>query len=171
MANKAPDGSSKTLVEPLTRREQEILELIVEDLTNSQIAEKLFLAPNSVKWYVKQIYAKLDVSERAQVAVRALELGLVHKETQTTQTKHNLPFAVTPFIGRQSQVAQIKRMVFDPDCRLITLTGAGGVEKPGWRSKQRKKSSHRSRMASGWSSWLRSMIPIWLSRPWRRCWG
>jgi predicted ATPase/DNA-binding CsgD family transcriptional regulator len=124
------DGSlNKPLVEPLTRREQEILQLLIENLSNNQIAEKLTLAPSSVKWYVKQIYAKLEVNERYQVADRARELGLVSTNEKSSAPKNNLPSSMTPFIGRQDQIGQVGRMVTDPKCRLITLTGAGGVGK------------------------------------------
>jgi len=120
---------SETLVEPLTPRELDVLQLMASGLTNSQIATKLILAPSSIKWYVKQIYAKLDVSDRAQVAARARELGLLHNEEPSVPPKHNLPVEATSFIGRQEQVNQVRHMMTDPECRLITLTGAGGVGK------------------------------------------
>jgi predicted ATPase/DNA-binding CsgD family transcriptional regulator len=123
------DFIKKSLVEPLTRREQEILQLLIENFSNNQIAEKLILAPSSVKWYVKQIYGKLGVNERNQVANRASELGLVSSLVPPAPQKHNLPSSMTPFIGRQKQIEQVGRMVLDSNCRLITLTGAGGVGK------------------------------------------
>lgn len=52
-------ASPDLLIEPLTRREQEILDWLATDLSNRQIAEGLILAPTSVKWYTRQIYAKL----------------------------------------------------------------------------------------------------------------
>jgi predicted ATPase/DNA-binding CsgD family transcriptional regulator len=117
------------LTEPITRRELDILRLLVDNLSNKEIASQLTLSANSVKWYVKQIYAKLGVNERYQVAARAMELGLLGKAPLPAAPKHNLPALMAPFIGRQSQVAQVKQMVSDPNCRLITLTGAGGVGK------------------------------------------
>ena len=47
------------LAEPLTHRECEILARLAGDLYNREIAEALMLAPNSIKWYTHQIYAKL----------------------------------------------------------------------------------------------------------------
>jgi non-specific serine/threonine protein kinase len=120
---------SEPMVEPLTRRELEILELLVDNLSNTQIADKLTLATSSVKWYVKQIYAKLGISERGQIISRVNELGLLRKDLPAPPAKHNLPASMTPFIGRKSQVEQVKRMLTDPNCRIITLTGAGGVGK------------------------------------------
>lgn len=45
------------------------------------------------------------------------------------QPKHNLPAQQTSFIGREKELAQIGRMMEDPHCRLITLTGPGGIGK------------------------------------------
>jgi predicted ATPase len=45
------------------------------------------------------------------------------------QPLHNLPASLTPFIGRQGQIIQLHRMVTGPSCRLVTLTGPGGVGK------------------------------------------
>lgn len=48
----------------LTRREHEILALLVNDLTNFQISARLGLSENTVKYYLKAIYQKLDVNSR-----------------------------------------------------------------------------------------------------------
>src|SRR5574337_839715 len=42
---------------------------------------------------------------------------------------HNLPDQVTPFIGRADELAQITALLSNPECRLLTLTGPGGVGK------------------------------------------
>ena len=52
------------LAQPLTSREQDILTLIGDDMSNRQLAEKLTLAMSTVKWYVRQIYNKLGVGNR-----------------------------------------------------------------------------------------------------------
>jgi predicted ATPase/DNA-binding NarL/FixJ family response regulator len=50
--------------------------------------------------------------------------------SRTTQrVLHNLPAAVTPFIGRDAERAQLVERLRDPTCRLLTVTGAGGVGK------------------------------------------
>jgi DNA-binding NarL/FixJ family response regulator len=59
-------------LETLTERELEIAELIVERLTNGQIAERLFLSKKTVETHIRNVFHKLDVSSRVEVA-RALE--------------------------------------------------------------------------------------------------
>jgi LuxR family maltose regulon positive regulatory protein len=50
-------------VEPLTEREQSILNYIAEGLSDPEIAERLSVALDTVKWYNKRIYGKLDVRQ------------------------------------------------------------------------------------------------------------
>ncbi|MBD2259471.1 response regulator transcription factor [Pseudanabaena sp. FACHB-2040] len=61
----------------LSDRELEVLELIVEGFSNTEIGQKLYLSPNTVKTYVKGIMNKLVVSDRVQAAVVAVRRGLV----------------------------------------------------------------------------------------------
>ena len=63
--------------EMLTERERDILSLLVQGLTNHQIAEKLHLAEGTVKNYISGIFQKLGVQDRTQAALRAKELGWV----------------------------------------------------------------------------------------------
>jgi DNA-binding NarL/FixJ family response regulator len=64
-------------IEPTTRvvelsdRESEVLALIALGLTNGEIAEELYLSIETVKTYVKRLYAKLGVHNRAQAALAA----------------------------------------------------------------------------------------------------
>jgi DNA-binding NarL/FixJ family response regulator len=62
----------------LTEREREILELIAQGLTNSAIAEKLVLAPKTVRNHVSNIFGKLQVNDRSQAIVRARKAGMGH---------------------------------------------------------------------------------------------
>jgi predicted ATPase/DNA-binding CsgD family transcriptional regulator len=129
MVSSHSDPSAEFYLEPLTRRELEILQLLAEHLSNNEIAQKLTLAPSSIKWYTKQIFAKLGINSRQQVAGRARELGLLNASPSPPPAAHNLPIAMTPFIGRSAQVEQVKHMIAEQKCRLVTLTGAGGVGK------------------------------------------
>jgi two-component system, NarL family, response regulator LiaR len=55
----------------LSDRESEVLALIALGLTNGEIAEELYLSIETVKTYVKRLYAKLDVHNRTQAALAA----------------------------------------------------------------------------------------------------
>src|SRR5215213_5352359 len=63
--------------EPLTRRELEVLGLMKLGRTNRQIAEDLVISLGTAKNHVEHIIAKLEVSDRTQAVVRALELGIL----------------------------------------------------------------------------------------------
>lgn len=65
------------LVEPLTKREREVLQLIIAGLSNQEIAAELYLAMGTVKKHITNIYGKLGVRRRAQAIARAKELGLL----------------------------------------------------------------------------------------------
>lgn len=74
-AGAAPEHAGQA--ELLTEREMEILRLLVQGHTNPEIARRLYLAPGTVRNYVSAILQKLDVSDRTQAAVVALQRGLV----------------------------------------------------------------------------------------------
>jgi len=64
----------------LTEREREILNLIAQGRPNSEIAQRLFLSPKTVANHVSNIFAKLQVADRAEAIVRAREAGLGQNE-------------------------------------------------------------------------------------------
>ncbi|MFN2292765.1 MAG: LuxR C-terminal-related transcriptional regulator [Anaerolineae bacterium] len=65
------------LVEPLTQREREVLDLIALGKTNKQIARQLIVAPGTIKAHSSSIYRKLDVANRTEAVARARELGIL----------------------------------------------------------------------------------------------
>ena len=67
----APDEAA----EPLTSREREVLDLLVSGRSNRQIADALFVSPNTVATHIKGIYAKLHVRSRAEVIARHARRG------------------------------------------------------------------------------------------------
>lgn len=68
--------SSQALVEPLSQRELEVLQLTAKGLSNREISQRLFLALNTVKGHNRNIFSKLGVKNRTQAVhkARALEL-------------------------------------------------------------------------------------------------
>src|SRR5438105_14857106 len=86
---------TKTLLEPLTRRERDVLVLLAQGLSAPEIAEKLTLAVSSVKWHSKHVYAKLGVNSKKQAVARAHALGLLGAPPVATapQPRATLPGA------------------------------------------------------------------------------
>ncbi len=68
---------SSDLVEPLSARELEVLELISGGLTNREIASRLFISLNTVKAHTRNIYGKLGVHNRTQAVATARDLGVL----------------------------------------------------------------------------------------------
>ena len=65
------------LVEPLSKRELEILSLLAEGLTNNEIAQQIFISGQTVKVHTRNIYGKLGVKNRLQAVSKARDLGLL----------------------------------------------------------------------------------------------
>ena len=65
------------MVEPLSPRELEVLQLIAQGLSNREIGERLFLALDTVKGHNRRIYGKLQAQSRTEAIARARELGLL----------------------------------------------------------------------------------------------
>ncbi|MCG2769901.1 MAG: response regulator transcription factor, partial [Anaerolineae bacterium] len=60
-----------------TAREEDVLRLLVEGLSNKEIGERLFLSEGTVKNYVSAIIGKLQANDRTHAVVTALRHGLV----------------------------------------------------------------------------------------------
>ncbi|OZM71714.1 hypothetical protein CFN78_19085 [Amycolatopsis antarctica] len=62
-------------VEPLSRRELQVLELVAGGSTNREAAKQLFIGESTVKTYLSQVYAKLGVNDRASAVATAFARG------------------------------------------------------------------------------------------------
>jgi LuxR family maltose regulon positive regulatory protein len=65
------------MVEPLTRREHEVLVLLGKWLSDKEIAQELVISPRTVKKHASNIYGKLGVNNRMQAVEKAKDLGLL----------------------------------------------------------------------------------------------
>ncbi|MCI0399539.1 MAG: response regulator transcription factor [Chloroflexi bacterium] len=72
-----PQPAGEPLSEPLSDREQEVLQLIAQGLSNPEIAARLHLAEGTVKNYVTNILQKTGARDRTQAVLRAQSLGLI----------------------------------------------------------------------------------------------
>jgi predicted ATPase/DNA-binding CsgD family transcriptional regulator len=122
-------GPQEVLARPLTEREQQILSLLAEGLSDRAIAQRLTLAVSTVKWYVRQLYAKFGVENRAEAVHYAHAHGLLRRATTRSAPASSLPSPVIPFVGREREIAELERLLRDPHQRLITLLGPGGIGK------------------------------------------
>ncbi len=113
----------------LTARERDILQLLAQDLTDREIANRLFVAHSTVRWYNRQIYSKLGVENRHQAVEHAFALGMIKPANPQDAPKHNLPASITPFIGRKQELEELKQRLIDNQTRLITILGPGGMGK------------------------------------------
>ena len=65
------------MVNQLSQRELEVLQLIEAGCSNAEISEHLFVSLNTVKTHVKNILSKLGVNNRTKAVVKAKQLGLL----------------------------------------------------------------------------------------------
>jgi LuxR family maltose regulon positive regulatory protein len=73
----AGQSESQNLIDPLTDRELDVLELLAQRFSNKEIAAQLFISPLTVKKHTVSIYQKLEVKNRRQAVSKAIALGLV----------------------------------------------------------------------------------------------
>ena len=70
----------------LTRRELEVLSLVVEGKSSKDVADTLFVSKRTVDFHLANIYDKLQVSNRVQAFRRATRLGLIPMEASLTES-------------------------------------------------------------------------------------
>jgi LuxR family maltose regulon positive regulatory protein len=69
--------STQPLIEPLSQRELQVLQLVAQGLSNSEISRRLHLALSTVKGHNRNIYGKLQVERRTEAVARARMLGVL----------------------------------------------------------------------------------------------
>ena len=122
-------------------REIEILGLISDGLSNREIAQKLYLSDNTIKWYNKQIFTKLGVHSRTQAISLASQTSLLESPTtlpgkDEIRPQHNLPLQLTSFLGREKEIDRIKRWLSPTTTQMKVGSQkevpAGNLDWPGW---------------------------------------
>ncbi|MCB0082316.1 MAG: response regulator transcription factor [Caldilineaceae bacterium] len=69
--------AKQPLLEPLSEREVEVLQLIATGHKNQEIADALIVSLNTVRYHTKNLYGKLGVNKRTQAVAKAQALGLL----------------------------------------------------------------------------------------------
>jgi len=62
----------------ITKREEEVLQLIANGLSTTEVAEQLYISQKTVKNHLASIYQKLDARDRTQAVLQAVRMGIVH---------------------------------------------------------------------------------------------
>ncbi len=141
----------ENVVEQLTLREHEVLQMVLDGCSNKEIAQHLSITMGTVKWHIRQVYQKLHVRSRVQAIVRARELNLIVTDTGADSapplesTFVALPEPENPykglrafqtvdvrdFFGRERLIQQlIKRMgEHDRLARFLAVVGPSGSGK------------------------------------------
>jgi LuxR family maltose regulon positive regulatory protein len=70
-------AEAQLLIEPLTKRELEVLQLLAAGLSNAEIADQFVITVGTVKAHTASIYQKLNVNRRSQAVARARELKIL----------------------------------------------------------------------------------------------
>ncbi|HEY2189208.1 MAG TPA: LuxR C-terminal-related transcriptional regulator [Caldimonas sp.] len=81
VARPAPPASRTTPTMALTPKEREVLELLARSLSNKEIGLAMQVGEETIKWHMKNLFAKLDAGTRKQVVQRARILGLLEAQT------------------------------------------------------------------------------------------
>ncbi|MEZ4726210.1 MAG: LuxR C-terminal-related transcriptional regulator [Caldilineaceae bacterium] len=76
-SDQPPIAQPAFLIEPLSEREVEVLQLIAAGHKNQEIADELVVSLNTVRYHTKNLYGKLGVNKRTQAVAKAQELGLI----------------------------------------------------------------------------------------------
>jgi DNA-binding NarL/FixJ family response regulator len=63
--------------DPVTKREEEVLQLIADGCSTPEVAERLYISQKTVKNHLASIYQKLDARDRTQAVLRAVRMGIV----------------------------------------------------------------------------------------------
>ena len=139
------------VIEQLTLREHEVLQLIAEGKSNQEIGNQLFVTVATVRWHIRQLYKKLGVRSRVQAIIRARELDLIvpggAPDTNYTDGatiisrpepenpyKGLRPFQVSDspdFFGREVFVAKLLERLSDHHrfSRFLAIVGPSGSGK------------------------------------------
>jgi len=84
---------------PLSPRELEIAELVTKGASNKEIARELFISVNTAKVHLKNIFAKLDVQSRTELAMRAVEEGWVDAGQRVERLERSVPLVYRTLVA------------------------------------------------------------------------
>jgi predicted ATPase/DNA-binding CsgD family transcriptional regulator len=110
----------------VSEREAQVLAAVGEHLTNAEIAARLVISIRTVESHVSSLLRKLGAADRRALA--ALAADEVGAGARPARVGAALPSALTPFVGRSTERAELGELLSGP-ARLVTAVGPGGVGK------------------------------------------
>lgn len=117
-----------TLEQSLTPRETDILRLVAASFSNKEIANELYLALTTVKWYIRQLHTKLGTSNRKSLITAAREIGF-DENADIARIPNNLTQSMSGFIGRAVEIEQLASLLTEGSRQIVTLLAPGGMGK------------------------------------------
>lgn len=95
----------------LSDRELEILKLVATGASNKEIANKLFISPNTVKVHLRNIFAKINVVSRTEATLYAIRNGLIVQETAAQVGKPENPAVPEEVVPSRRNVSLVMRIL------------------------------------------------------------
>ncbi len=117
-------------IHALTARERDVLRALGMGRSSKEAARELGLTLETVRSYTKHIYAVLDVHNRAEAVVAAIEAGLVgapNPVSDPVDPRYAIPAPIRALLGREQERATLARLVAER--RLVSIVGIGGAGK------------------------------------------
>ena len=110
----------------LSRREREVANLVADGLSNREVGERLFISERTVEYHVEQIFNKLGLRSRTQIAGWIAREPSWAASNDASTKRGNLPLELTSFVGRNNLI-ELRTLL--EGSRLLTLVGPGGIGK------------------------------------------
>ena len=134
LSSQPKEDNASPLLEPLTERELDILHLLVKRLSNDEIARTLTLSVSTVKWYVKQIFGKLAVHNRAEAVARAAQLGLLGDVPPVVlpRSDETAPSSGPVFVARDRELDRLAALLdrtLKGESQIVFIVGEAGQGK------------------------------------------
>lgn len=81
------ESSTSKLVVVLTEREAQVVKLLMKGNSNDEIGHALSISERTVRFHLRNVFAKLDVDNRVQAVSKAIQLGLIDRTPAQSESR------------------------------------------------------------------------------------